>query len=195
MHCLLTSTVGATLMYIRTLKAGYQATVRKSGVNKCKTFPDKAAAQLWAAILDENINNIKLLSDVEIAALSDTEIEALGGVDVFTCLGKDLFSIKNAANLESIKLLSRKEALALSPQQIESLGGKELFDHANVRVMYKSFREVCEEYLIAWDKNYKDYTNHSIRVAYWCDVFGDRIISDVETLRIYESLIYFTCSH
>jgi site-specific recombinase XerD len=76
--------------------------------------------------------------------------------------------------------------LQLSPQEIEIMGGVELFMKAGKRIRYKTFRDVCTEYLGKWSK--KGYTGQMQRVDYWCKVFGDRIMSDIDIFDLCEHI-------
>lgn len=108
----------------------------------------------------------------------------MGGEELFKQLGVDLFTIRNQARLETINALSKKELLQLSPQDIERMGGAELFLHAGKRIRYKIFREVCNEYLSRWNK--KNYQGQMQRVNYWCNAFGDRIMTDIDIFDLRE---------
>jgi hypothetical protein len=57
------------------------------------------------------------------------------------------------------------------------MGGAELFLQAGKRIRYKTFREVCNEYLLRWNK--KDYSGQMERINYWCQVFEDRMMTDI----------------
>lgn len=74
--------------------------------------------------------------------------------------------------------------LQLSPQDIERMGSAELFLQAGKRIRYKTFREVCTEYLLRWHK--KDYQGQMQWVDYWCQVFGDRIMTDIDIFDLRE---------
>ena len=110
----------------------------------------------------------------------------MGGEELFKQLGVDLFAIRNQVRLETINDLSKKELLQLSPQEIESMGGAELFLQAGKRIRYKTFREVSTEYLSRWNK--KDYSGQMQRVNYWCQVFGDRIMTDIDIFDLREHI-------
>lgn len=69
-------------------------------------------------------------------------------------------------------------------QEIERMGGAELFIKAGKRIRYKTFRDVCDEYLSRWGK--KDYQGQMQRVDYWCQFFGDRIMTDIDIFDIRE---------
>lgn len=171
------------MAYIRPLKNGnFRADVRMKGIIKNKTFPSRQLAEDWGTTLAQNINAIPLMDNVQLLALNDDNIEAMGGNDLFMKLGVDLFSIRNAVKLEVINQLSKKELLQLAPQQIENMGGVKLFTQAGKRIRYKTFREVCGEYLAQWKK--KDYTNQVLRVNYWCTVYGDHIMTDIDIFDI-----------
>lgn len=179
------------MAYIRVLNSGkYQATVRRNGINKFKTFTTKKDANSWATKLDKHIKLIPTLTDTQILSLSDVDIELMGGADLFKKLGVDLFKVKHAAQLEAINLLSKKELPLLTAQQIESMGGVELFEHAGKgsRIRYKTFNEVCDEYFIDWSKTHKDIKNQLSRVKLWCDIFGKRIITDIDLFDIREQI-------
>ena len=64
------------------------------------------------------------------------------------------------------------------------LGGAELFLQAGKRIRYKTFREVSTEYLSRWNK--KDYQGQMQRVDFWCKVFGDRIMTDIDIFDLRE---------
>jgi integrase len=66
------------------------------------------------------------------------------------------------------------------------MGGAELFMQAGKRIRYKTFREVCTEYLAQWNK--KDFTNQMQRVNYWCRVYGDKIMTDIDIFDIREQV-------
>jgi len=173
------------MAYIRPLKNGnFQATVRLKGIIQYKTLPTKKAATAWTKALEKNIRRIPTLNNDQLIALSDEDVEAMGGNDLFLKLGMDLFNIRNAAKLEVINQLTKKESLQLSPQQIESMGGAELFNQTGRRIRYKTFRSVCGDYLEQWKG--KDYSNQLSRVNYWCSIFGDRIITDIDIIDIRE---------
>ncbi|OAI25067.1 MULTISPECIES: hypothetical protein [Methylomonas] len=127
----------------------------------------------------------------QLAALSESDVERMGGATLFAHLGIDLFAIRNASKLEAINALSKKELLQLSPQDIERMGGAELFIKAGKRIRYKTFREVCDEYLSRWNK--KDYKGQMQRVDYWCRLFGDRIMlyNCIQTLFVVWCRIFF----
>ncbi|MFI3217681.1 MAG: hypothetical protein QX189_00980 [Methylococcales bacterium] len=55
-------------------------------------------------------------------------------------------------------MTTQKRTATHSPQDIERLGGAELFLQAGKRIRYKTFREVCNEYLSRWNKKY--YQGH-----------------------------------
>jgi len=76
--------------------------------------------------------------------------------------------------------------LQLSAQEIESMGGAELFMQAGKRIRYKTFREVCNEYISRWNK--KDYSGQMQRINYWCQVFGDRIMTDIDIFDLREHI-------
>lgn len=62
------------------------------------------------------------------------------------------------------------------------MGGAELFIQAGKRIRYKTFREVCTEYLVQWKK--KGYQNQMLRVNYWCSIIGEQIITDIDIFDI-----------
>jgi site-specific recombinase XerD len=64
------------------------------------------------------------------------------------------------------------------------MGGAELFLQAGKRIRYKPLREVCNEYLSCWNK--KDYQDQLQRVDYWCKLFGDRIMTDIDIFDLRE---------
>ncbi len=167
------------MAYLRVLASGhYRADVRMKGILKNKTFPSQSLAQAWADKLELSIKLIPNLDQTQLLALSETDIDGLGGEELFKQLAVDLFAIRNQARLESINALSKKELLQLSPQDIERMGGAELFMQAGKRIRYKTFREVSNEYLSRWNK--KDYQGQMQRINYWCKVFGDRIMTDID---------------
>jgi len=175
------------MAYIRSLKNGnFRADIRMKGITTNKTFATKELAQAWATSTETQIKTIPALSEEQLTHLSDDEIKSMGGSERFKQLGVDLFSIQNAAKLEKINQLSKKDLLQLTPQQIESMGGAELFTLAGKRIRYKTLREVCTEYLAQWKK--KDYQNQMLRVNFWCDFFGDRIITDIDIFDIREQV-------
>lgn len=175
------------MAYIRTLANGhYRADVRMKGIVKNKTFPSQLLAQTWADNLETNIKTIPNLDQAQLLALSEADIDGMGGEELFKQLGVDLFPIRNQARLEFINLLSKKELLQLSPQDIERMGGAELFMQAGKRIRFKTFREVCTEYLLRWNK--KDYQGQMQRIDYWCSVFGDRIMTDIDIFDLREHI-------
>jgi integrase len=175
------------MAYIRPLTNGkFRADVRLQGLTKNKTFPSRAQAEAWAAQMEHHIKAIPQLMPSQLLALSEAEIEAMGGEGLFRQLGVDLFLVRNQAKLQAIEALSKKELLQLSPQEIERMGGAELFIKAGKRIRYKTFREVCTEYLARWNK--KDYANQLLRVNYWCEVFGDRIMTDIDIFDLREHI-------
>ena len=173
------------MAYIRTLANGnFRADVRMKGIVKNKTFPTLSAAEAWAENLEHSIKSIPNMMPSQLMALSTADIEAMGGEELFTQLGVDLFAVRNQARLEAINALSKKELLQLSPQDIERMGGAELFLQAGKRIRYKTFREVCNEYLSRWNK--KDYQGQMQRIDYWCAIFGERIMTDIDIFDIRE---------
>lgn len=175
------------MAYIRPLANGkFRADVRLQGLTKNKTFPSRTLAEAWAAQMEHHIKAIPQLNPSQLLALSEAEIEAMGGEGLFQQLGVDLFAVRNQAKLEAIEALSKKELLQLSPQEIERMGGAELFLKAGKRIRYKTFREVSTEYLARWNK--KDYANQLLRVNYWCEVFGDRIMTDIDIFDLREHI-------
>jgi len=173
------------MAYIRPLKNGsFRADVRMKGILKNKTFKSKELAVTWANTVEFNIKVISKLNDQQLTDLTPEAIGSMGGEELFKQLGIDLFSIRNAIKLEVINHLSKKELLQLTPQQIESMGGVDLFTQTGKRIRYKSFREVCTEYLKKWTK--KDYQNQMLRVNYWCNIFGNKIITDIDIFDIRE---------
>jgi integrase len=156
------------------------------GILKNKTFPSETLAYAWAEKVEISIKTIPDLERSQLLALSDAEIESMGGEELFKQLGVDLFSIRNQARLEAINALGKKELLQLSPLDIERMGGPELFLQAGKRIRYKTFRDVCGEYLSKW--NNKDYRNQMARVNYWCDFFGDRFMTDLDVFDIREHI-------
>jgi integrase len=175
------------MAYIRPLANGnFRADIRMQGLTKNKTFASRALAEAWAAQMERHIKAIPQLTPSQLLALSAAEIEAMGGEELFQQLGVDLFAIRNQAKLQAIEALSKKELLQLSPQEIERMGGAELFLKAGKRIRYKTFREICTEYLARWNK--KDYANQLLRVNYWCEVFGDRIMTDIDIFDLREHI-------
>lgn len=168
---------------IRTLKTGkFQATIRIKGQDKSKSFPTKKQARAWATDEEARIREVLSMSDSEILGLSDTDATIVK--NIFTAGGVDIIALRNKEKLSEINALSKKEALALNPQQIEQLGGPELFSMADKRICYKTFREVCNVYLGDWPG--KDYHNQMLRTHNWCEVFGSRIISDIDDFDVQE---------
>ncbi len=175
------------MAYIRALANGhYRADVRMKGIIKNKTFPSKSLAQAWADTLEHNIKTIPNLDQTQLLKLSEADIDSMGGEELFKQLSIDLFTIRNQAQLESINALSKKELLQLTPQDIDRMGGVELFLHAGKRIRYKTFREVSTEYLSRWNK--KDYTGQMQRINYWCLIFGDRIMTDIDIFDLREHI-------
>jgi hypothetical protein len=175
------------MAYIRTLANGkYRADVRMKGIVKNKTFPSQSQAHAWADKLEHSIKSIANLETAQLLALSVADIDSMGGEELFKQLGVDLFAIRNQARLAVINQLTKKELLQLSPQEIESMGGADLFMKAGKRIRYKTFRDVCTEYLGKWNR--KDYTGQMQRVDYWCKVFGDRIMTDIDIFDLREQI-------
>lgn len=173
------------MAYIRPLANGnFRADVRMKGIVKNKTFATEILAQAWADKIEHSIKSIPLMEQAQLLALSDADIEILGGEELFKQLGFDLFAVHHQAKLEAINALSKKELLQLSPQDIERMGGAELFIQAGKRIRYKTFREVSSEYLSRWNK--KDYQGQMQRVGYWCNIFGDRIMTDIDIFDLRE---------
>ncbi|MEE9339932.1 MAG: site-specific integrase [Methylococcaceae bacterium] len=171
------------MAYIRPLKSGkFRADIRMKGIVKNKTFPNKNLAQSWATEFETLIKTIPTLTNAKLMALSDDDILIMGGIDLFNQLGVDIFSIRNASKLEIINQLSKKELLQLTAQQIEAMGGAELFKKTGKRIRYKTLNEVSTEYLKQWKK--KDYVNQLSRVNYWCNIFGNKIITDIDIFDI-----------
>lgn len=167
------------MAYIRPLANGrFRADVRMKGLVKNKTFLSRSLAQAWADKIEHSIKTISNLDQAQLLALSEADIEDMGGEELFRQLGVDLFVLRHQAQLAAINALSKKELLQLSPQEIERMGGAELFLQAGKRIRYKTFREVCAEYLSKWNK--KDYQGQLQRVNYWCGVLGDRIMTDID---------------
>lgn len=175
------------MAYFRTLANGhFRADVRMKGIVKNKTFPSLPLAQAWADKIEHSIKTIPNLDQGQLLALSNADIDGMGGEELFKQLGVDLFAILNQARLAAINTLSKKDLLQLSPQEIERMGGAELFLQAGKRIRYKTFREVCNEYLSRWNK--KDYQGQMQRVDYWCKVFGDRIMTDIDIFDLREHI-------
>ncbi len=175
------------MAYIRALANGhFRADVRMKGIIKNKTFPSQSLAQTWANKIEHSIKIIPNMDQSQLLTLSDADIEGMGGEELFKQLGVDLFTIRNQVRLKTINALTKKELLQLSPQEIELMGGAELFLQAGKRIRYKTFREVCNEYLSRWNK--KDYSGQMQRVNYWCQVFGDRIMTDIDIFDLREHI-------
>ena len=175
------------MAYLRALANGhYRADVRMKGILKNKTFSSQLLAQTWADKIEYSIKTIPNLDQAQLLALSEADIDSMGGEELFKQLGVDLFVIRNQARLKTINALSKKELLQLSPQEIESMGGAELFMQADKRIRYKTFREVCNEYLSRWNK--KDYSGQMQRINYWCQIFGDRIMTDIDIFDLREHI-------
>jgi len=173
------------MAYIRPLANGnFRADIRMKGIVKNKTFPTESLAQAWAETIEHSIKTIPNLDQPHLLALPDDDIKSMGGEELFKQLGIDLFVIRNSAKLEAINALSKKEPLQLSPQEIEGMGGAELFLQTGKRIRYKTFREVCNEYLSRWKK--KDYQGQMQRIDYWCKAFGDRIMTDIDIFDLRE---------
>lgn len=175
------------MAHFRLLANGhYRADIRMKGIVKNKTFPNQLLAQVWADKIEQSIKTIPNLTQEQLLALSESDISSMGGEELFKQLRVDLFIIRNQARLASINALSKKELLQLSPQDIERMGGTELFLFAGKRIRYKTFREVCDEYLLRWNK--KDYQGQMQRINYWCLIFGDRIMTDVDIFDLREHI-------
>ncbi|HEY8037945.1 MAG TPA: site-specific integrase [Methylobacter sp.] len=175
------------MAYIRPLANGNcRADVRMKGIAKNKTFLSHSLAQAWADKIEHSIKTVPNMERTQLLTLSDVEIEDMGGEELFRQLGVDLFLFRNQAQLETINALSKKELLQLSPQEIERMGGAELFLQAGKRIRYKTFREVSNEYLSRWNK--KDVQGQMQRVDYWCKVFGDRIMTDIDIFDLREHI-------
>ncbi|MCQ8119835.1 tyrosine-type recombinase/integrase [Methylomonas rosea] len=173
------------MAYIRPLANGnFRADVRLKGITKNKTFSTEKLAQTWADSIERNIKAIPLMSSAQLLEITEADIESMGGEELFKQLGIDLFAIRHCAKLEAINALSKKELLQLTPQEIERMGGADLFIKAGKRIRYKTFREVCDEYLSRWGK--KDYKGQMQRVDYWCQFFGDRIMTDIDIFDLRE---------
>ena len=164
----------------------YRADIRMKGIVKNKTFPNQILAQVWADKIEQSIKTIPNLTQEQLLALSEYDISDMGGEELFKQLTIDLFALRNQSQLESINVLSKKELLQLTPQDIARMGGAELFLQAGKRIRYKTFREICDEYLLRWNK--KDYQGQIQRVNYWCQIFGDRIMSDIDIFDIREHI-------
>ena len=175
------------MAYLRVLANGhYRADVRMKGIVKNKTFPSQSLAQIWADKIEYSIKTIPNMDQAQLLVLSETDIQGMGGEELFKQLGIDLFAVRNEARLETINVLSKKELLQLSPQDIERMGGADLFLQAGKRIRYKTFREVSNEYLARWNK--KDYQGQMQRINYWCTVFGDRIMTDIDIFDLREHI-------
>jgi hypothetical protein len=176
------------MAYFRALTNGrFRADIRMKSIVENKTFPSQSLAQAWADKIEYSIKTIPNLEQAQLLSLSDANIDGMGGEELFMQLGIDLSAIRNQARLETINALSKKELLQLSsPQDIERMGGAELFLQAGKRIRYKTFREVCDEYLLRWSK--KDYQGQMQRINYWCQVFGDRIMTDIDIFDLREHI-------
>jgi integrase len=175
------------MAHFRLLANGhYRADIRLKGIVKNKTFPNQILAQVWADKIEQSIKTIPNLTQEQLLALSEYDISDMGGEELFKQLTIDLFALRNQSQLESINVLSKKELLQLTPQDIERMGGADLFLQAGKRIRYKTFREICDEYLLRWNK--KDYQGQIQRVNYWCQIFGDRIMSDIDIFDIREHI-------
>jgi integrase len=64
------------------------------------------------------------------------------------------------------------------------MSGAELFLQEGKRIRYRTFRKVCQEYLSR--RNKKDYQGQMQRIDYWCKVFGDGIMTDIDIFDIRE---------
>lgn len=179
---------GCVMAYIRPLPNGkFRADIRLKGIVKNKTFPSESLAHSWSEHMEHQIRSIPLLNQTQLASLSDDEIQSMGGTELFKLLGIDLFAVRHAVKLDAINALSKKELLQLPPpQEIECMGGVELFIQAGKRIRYKTFHDVCTEYLSRWGK--KDYQGQMQRVDYWCNIFGDRIMTDIDIFDIREHI-------
>jgi integrase len=175
------------MAHIRNLANGkFRADIRTKGILKNKTFPSLKLAQAWTDRIEDSIKTITHMDTARLLALSDSEVDSKGGVNLFSQLGIDLFAIRNQARLSNINKLTKKELLQLSAQVIESMGGARLFIQAGKRIRYKTFRDICTEYLAKWNK--KDYPGQMQRVGYWCKVFGDRFMTDIDIFDLREHI-------
>jgi len=175
------------MAYIRTLSNGnFRADVRMKGINKNKTFPSQSLAQAWADKIEHSIKIVPIMDQSQLGALSDLDVENMGGEELFNELGVNLFAVRNQAQLAAINLLSKKELLQLTPQDIERMGGAGLFLQAGKRIRYKTFREVSKEYIERWNK--KDIQGQMQRVNYWCKIFGDSIMTDIDIFDLREHI-------
>lgn len=175
------------MAYIRSLSNGnFRADVRMKGVFKNKTFPNEALALAWADKLEYNIRLILAFDRDQLSTLSDDEITNMGGTDLFSQLGVDIESIRNQAKIEAINALNKSQLLALSTLEIDKMGGIELFLSLGKRIRYKTFNQVCEEYLANWKK--KDYIGQMQRTAYWCNLWGDRMVTDIDVFDVQDHI-------
>ena len=175
------------MAYFRALANGrFRADVRMKGIVKNKTFPSIKLAQVWADNLEHSIQTLPNLDHAQLLALSEADIDGMGGEELFKQLGIDLYAIRNRARLETINSLNKKELLQLPPVDVERMGGAELFLQAGKRIRYKTFREVCNEYLLRWNK--KDYQGQMERINYWCQVFDDRMMTDIDIFDLREHI-------
>jgi integrase len=175
------------MAHLRKLANGnVRADVRMKGVLKNKTFPSETLALAWAEKLEYNIRLIPVLDRDQLSALTDDEIANMGGADLFLQLGVDIESIRNQAKIEAINALNKSQLLALSMQEIDKMGGVELFLSLYKRIRYKTFNQVCEEYLASWKK--KDYVGQMQRTAYWCSLWGERMITDIDVFDVQDHI-------
>lgn len=171
------------MAHIRSLSSGnFRADVRMKGILKNKTFPTASAAQEWAEKLESSIKSIQCMSQHQLSALNDEDVFDMGGFELFQQLGIDLLKIRNKTKIDAINALSKKELLELSPSQIDKMGGVNLFLELGKRIRYKTFAQVCEEYIAKWNK--KDIEGQIQRTAYWCNLFGDRMIADIDVFDV-----------
>ncbi|MDI1292414.1 MAG: site-specific integrase [Methylobacter sp.] len=167
------------MAYIRPLANGrFRADIRMKCVVKNKTFSSESLAQSWADKIEHSIKTIPNMDHSHLAALDDNDVAEMGGDELFKQLGVDLYVVRNKERLDAMNALTKKELLALSTQEIERMGGVELFLQLGKRIRYKTFNEVCKEYLSKWNK--KDFEGQMQRVAYWCNVFGDQMMTDID---------------
>jgi integrase len=81
---------------------------------------------------------------------------------------------------------ARKNCCNCPPHDIERIGGAGLFLQTGKRIRYQTLREVCNEYMARWNK--KDYEGQMQRINYWCSVFGDRIMTDIDIFDLREHI-------
>lgn len=162
----------------RTLKSGNtQATIRLKGFDKSKSFKTKRLAQSWAKDYEKQIKQASTMPDSAIIQKTPEELADLD--DIFKTLGIDTYGLINDRNLSLIEAFTPEAAMALSAKEIDQHGGPELFQHANVDIRYKSFKEAAREYLKQWSEDHKDVKNQTLRINDWIDIFGNKIMTEI----------------